>query len=184
MESRICDSFEFLRFFTVLILSLILVSAPGARSWSKEGHIVTCRIAQVNWMLVVRDLQSELLWLVWIYELLIIIVSELNIRDGSCLPSNLFRWTLIKHLICFVGETSRREFLHWSLAWILVCISGSPGARGSWSRSKLAASRRGRRSIVAVHVARSNSALVQVQMDWPPSLHWHPRQRMLLWLHK
>ena len=57
MESRICDSFEFLRLFAV-ILSLILVSAPGARSWSKEGHIVTCRIAQVNKMLVVCDLSD------------------------------------------------------------------------------------------------------------------------------
>ncbi|KAJ6826974.1 endonuclease 1 [Iris pallida] len=29
-----------------LLLCLVLVSAPGAWSWSKEGHVLTCRIAQ------------------------------------------------------------------------------------------------------------------------------------------
>lgn len=44
MESRICDV-VFVKCFAV-VFGLILVSAPGAWSWSKEGHIVTCRIAQ------------------------------------------------------------------------------------------------------------------------------------------
>lgn len=34
-----------LKFFAI-VLGLVLVSAPGARSWSKEGHMMTCRIAQ------------------------------------------------------------------------------------------------------------------------------------------
>ncbi|XP_031249430.1 endonuclease 1-like [Pistacia vera] len=30
----------------ILFMGLILISAPGTRAWSKEGHIMTCRIAQ------------------------------------------------------------------------------------------------------------------------------------------
>lgn len=45
MEPRIYDQFS--KFLAVAV-GLILVSVPGAQSWSKEGHIVTCRIAQVK----------------------------------------------------------------------------------------------------------------------------------------
>lgn len=31
----------------VLWVELVLVFAPGAEGWSKEGHAMTCRIAQV-----------------------------------------------------------------------------------------------------------------------------------------
>lgn len=34
-------------FWYVLVLSFALVVGPGAQGWSKEGHIMTCRIAQV-----------------------------------------------------------------------------------------------------------------------------------------
>lgn len=30
------------------LLAVVLVSAPVARSWSTEGHMLTCQIAQVN----------------------------------------------------------------------------------------------------------------------------------------
>jgi hypothetical protein len=30
------------------VLGLVLASAPVARSWSTEGHMLTCQIAQVR----------------------------------------------------------------------------------------------------------------------------------------
>ena len=32
----------------VLFVGLASISLPGALGWSKEGHMMTCRIAQVN----------------------------------------------------------------------------------------------------------------------------------------
>jgi len=32
----------------LLLLGAAFNSAPGANAWSKEGHMITCKIAQVN----------------------------------------------------------------------------------------------------------------------------------------
>lgn len=32
----------------VLLVGVVLQLGTGAQAWSKEGHIMTCRIAQVN----------------------------------------------------------------------------------------------------------------------------------------
>lgn len=32
----------------ILLVGVVFLGVPGAQAWSKEGHIMTCRIAQVN----------------------------------------------------------------------------------------------------------------------------------------
>lgn len=33
----------------ILFLSFAFITLPGSIAWSKEGHVMTCQIAQVNY---------------------------------------------------------------------------------------------------------------------------------------
>lgn len=45
---RYCGLEGLVPFGFVLLLGIASIIVPSAQGWSKEGHIMTCRIAQVN----------------------------------------------------------------------------------------------------------------------------------------
>ena len=45
---RIGDLCGKTEFGFLLFLSFVLITLPGALAWSKEGHMMTCKIAQVK----------------------------------------------------------------------------------------------------------------------------------------